>query len=172
MKKYKLSSKLYKAHEKLRKRFLKEAKKNPGIFSGHKFCPQAKKYILQEFPLEHYGQQIDGIVFEAWGLRSLLESAFNAGFKMAKDPQEWQRAQKEIKKLGKMLESFRVKLSGRTFHPPLVIPLKVEGDVMFFQAASGMRSKDFKEYQCSLKEYLAEKKRIEKLAKKVFDLEK
>jgi uncharacterized coiled-coil DUF342 family protein len=44
--------------------------------------PEAKGWVEEQFPEEHYGEDI--LVYEAWGMRALLEMAFMAGASSAR----------------------------------------------------------------------------------------
>jgi hypothetical protein len=48
--------------------------------------PKIKEAMEMNFPRKHYGEDI--LVFEAWGLRSLLEQAAMIGYYLAKEEKE------------------------------------------------------------------------------------
>lgn len=148
---------LYQQHAKIRKECLKTFKKVPAIFS-HYHCPAAQKYSLENFPTEFYGEKISGIVFEGWSLRSLIESAFNAGAIYGQSPKKWQENDQKAKELYKKTEEFVLTFGKNKYHICSMHRISIKGNkISFFLTKEGTNERKF-----PIKQYLNQRAKLMK----------
>lgn len=146
---------LYDEYDKTRQEFLDTYKKVPGTFT-HYDNPAAEKYSEENFPREFYGEQIGGIVFEAWCLRSIIESSFNAGMLYGKDPVAWEANNKKVKELMLKMDMFVLNFGKRHYHIKSIQELCLKGDKVSF-ISEGIKGN---EVQLPVEQFIAERDKL------------
>jgi len=152
---------LFQRQEKLRKDYLKIVKTVPGVFSLENLAssPAGDLFVEENFPAEFYKGHFLNWVFEAWSVRSILISTFNAGIKYGKNPRQWKKNSLLAKKLYEELQGFYITLDKKNYYIQEIQNLVEVGEEVHFTR----KYSDVKLYKVSKQKFV---KALNQLIKK------